>query len=467
MKQTLRDYQHRAIDLLRQEFKKGHKRVLLTVATGSGKTTIASAIAQSSLMKGKRIIFVAHRQEIIYQIHSRLAKHGIDSGIIMNGHPTEDKPVQVASVQTLIRRVHPPADVIIFDECHHIISSSWAGIAKNYNYIIGLTATPWREDTKSLGDIFQSIVCPITMQELIDQGYLVQPRYFGAKQDFSDIKVVRGDYDNQQLFRKVDKKMLYDGVVDKFKQFGVGKALVFCINIEHSKNTINTFKLAGYKGEHIDCDTDKKERKKILDDFKAGEYDILSNCSLFTEGTDIPDVGTIILNRATKSKSLYFQMVGRGLRTVEGKKHCTVIDHGNNVYEHGIVEADIEYSLLPKKKSRSMGEEIEPQVKECPECSSLVGVRTLVCKHCGHIFPIEEKEIELKEAEFEEIKTQRVIIPPHLRKRWTDMSDGELEEYRVLKGYKIGWKHYIRKQRNEISKTLNNFLESHTEALNV
>ena len=131
------------------------------------------------------------------------------------------------------------------------------------------------------------------------------------------------------------------------------------------------------------------------------------------------------------------QCVGRGLRTMEGKSSCIVIDHGNNVYEHGPVEQEYEIDIHGKKKKK--GAAVDTcNAKECPGCSSLVGARTLICPHCGHEFP-PEKETKLVEAEFEELIFPKVVIPAHLRKPWRDMNDVELEEYRVLKGYKKGW----------------------------
>lgn len=413
--------------------------------TGSGKTTLASQIIKQARDKNSKVIFLAHRQELIYQAHERLASFGVDAGIIMAGHQQSDKQIQVASVQTLVRRVHPPADIIFVDEVHHCVSSSYRRILNNYksSLIFGLTATPFRMDRKPLGEIFEKIIVPVTIQDLIDQKFLVQPKYYGAKQDFSDVHITKGDYDTAELFEKMDKQYLYDGVVDKFKQFGHGKTLVFCVNIEHSIKTKDAFVAAGYTAAHLDCDTNTSDRKKILADFASGKYQILTNCAILTEGYNLPGINTIILNRATKSKGLYKQIVGRGLRASDGKTNCIIIDHGNNVYEHGGVELDEEYTLWPPKKKKKSNTSSVEMAKECPECKALLHTRVTVCQYCGHEFP--EKELELREAEFEEIKIKKVVIPKHLKKPWRQMSDEELEEYRLLKGYKSGWKYYVKK----------------------
>lgn len=450
----LRPYQQNAIDTIRKKIACGKKRILLVLATGAGKTSVAAEIIRLAKEKNKKTLFIAHRQELIYQAHSRFANIGIDTGIIMAGHKTNGHDIHVASIQTLIRREHPPADIIFVDECHRIAGKSYTTALANYPDAvhIGLTATPYRSDSKPLGEFFDAIVAPVTMQELIKDGFLVQPRYFGAKQDFSKIKIKMGDYDNRQMFDYVDKKVLYDGVVEKFKQFGHGKTLVFCLNIEHSKKTCEAFMSAGYKAIHLDCDTDTSTRKRILKEFAAGEWQILINVALFCEGFDLPAINTIIINRATKAKGLFFQIVGRGLRPHGGKNGCIIIDHGNNVYEHGKVEWAQEYSLEVIKKKKQISDTYEDPVKPCPECSSLIHPRIMICPDCGYEFPATQKIVE---AEFEEIITPKIVIPARLRKRWADMSDEELEEYRVLKNYKKKWVFHQKRLRieEELKKT--------------
>ena len=448
--QILRPYQHEAIDLLKQKIQQGKKRIVVVSPTGSGKTTLASEIIKRCVEKGKKALFIAHRQELVYQAHARFAEFGINAGIIMPPHTLANgHDVHVASIQTLIRREHPPADVIFIDESHHSTANSYHSIIKNYPdaILIGLTATPYRMDGKGLGNIYGDIIVSSTIEKLIKDKYLVQPRYFGAKKDFSDIHIQAGDYNTKELFQKMDEKVLYDGVVEKFKQFGSGKTLIFCVNIEHSTKTTRAFIDAGYKAMHFDCDTKNADRKIILDKFRRGDIDILSNVAICTEGFDLPAINTVILNRATKSKCLFVQMVGRALRPSEGKEHAIIIDHGNNVYEHGAVEWEEEYSLegIKKKKKKSAGNMLE-RVKECPQCKELLHIRCKSCPGCGYIFPVEEKLIQ---ADFEELKLKKIIIPTHLRKPWSKMSDEELEEYRVLKGYKKGWLWYQRKLRNE------------------
>lgn len=444
----LRLYQNEVIDQVRDRLGKGIKRLIIALPTGSGKTTIASEIIKRSKEKGKRSLFLAHRQELVYQAVARLDCWGINAGVIMNHHKWTGNAVHVASIQTLYRRDLPPADLIIVDEAHHSCSPTLKRVLDSYPdaIVLGLTATPYRMDGRPLGDIYEDIIAPISVQALIDQKYLVRPRYYGAKQDLSGVKVRLGDYDSKELFVRADKKVLYDGVVDKFRQFGKGKALVFCINIEHSRKTLQTFLDAGYKAAHLDCDTSDDERKAVLDKFRSGELDILTNVAILTEGYDLPSITTIILNRATKSKCLYTQMVGRGLRPYDDKDACIVIDHGNNVYEHGFVEWEETFDIHKRKEEKN-GKDLKGAlmpVKECPACFRLVHAKSLRCFFCAHEFP--QEELETTNAEFDEIRIKNPL-PRHLKKRWSDMTDDELRQIQQIRGYKPGWIFYQKKLR--------------------
>lgn len=447
--QKLREYQERSIAELRQCFKKGKKRVVVVLPTGSGKTSVAAGIAYNAKAYNKKIIFLAHRQELVYQAHTRFAQWGINAGIIMPPHKNYGHTVNIASIQTLIRREHYDADIVFVDECHHVNSKSYMTILKRYPnaYVIGLTATPFRTDGKPLGDIFHDIITPINTKELIDLKYLVPPKYYGHKKDFRYIKTKMGEYDNKELFDAFDKSQLYGEVVSEFKRLGTGKAIVFNVNIVHSSKTCEAFRNAGYSAAHLDHETKDDERKQILSDFASGKYQILCNVSLFTEGYDLPDINTVILNRATKSKCLFMQMIGRGLRPAEGKENCIVIDHGGNVYEHGMVEDDIVYDIFKKKSKakKQTPDEIRDNAKQCPACMTLVSIRCVKCPHCEYEFPLPEPV----ETELEEIKTTKIIIPPHLRKRWSEMTDKELTEFAEIKNYKKGWIWHQKKIRND------------------
>jgi len=443
MKQTPREYQSLAHKMVFESWDNGYKKPLLVMPTGSGKTTTAAMIIEKFIKDGKKVLFIAHRRELVEQAYSRFAIHGMDSGLILPGYHPNGHKLIIASVQTLIRREVPDVDLIVVDESHHSLSKSFLRILDEHvakgERILGLTATPYRLDGKPLGFIFDDLVMPTTIKDLIDGGYLVQPRYFGAqREDLEGVKKVAGEYDSKEMFARYNKKTLYDNIIDQYVNFGGGKALVFCINVEHSMATRDAFADAGFKVAHVDGDTGIVERMATLRAFRQGSVEILCNCNLFTEGFDLPAIDTVIINRTTASLCLYTQMVGRGLRPSPGKEHGIIIDMGNNIYKHGFVEDERDFDLHAIKKKKNEG--IYP-IKTCPKCFSNVPAGCTVCPICKHVFPI--KEMELIAAPFEEIKAspagRKEKLPQHLRKKWSEMIREELEEVAKIRGYKKGW----------------------------
>lgn len=472
---NFRPYQIDAINLMRTSFKAGTRSLLLVLPTGAGKTTVASDMIQRGLQNGKRSLFLAHRTELVEQAAARLANFGVYAGIEQAGKRARNARVTVASIPTLVRRspdTFPDAQLVIVDEAHHSTSAGFAKLIRHYTargaFIVGLTATPYRMDNKPLGDLYSDLIAPISMAELINQGHLVPPVYYAVdhRDLYSSVKLLGGDYNTKQAFEIANKPKLYGEVVDKYSRHADKSkpTIVFNINVEHSQATVDAFLSAGIKAKHVDGETPQLEREAILADFKAGRFPVLCNVMILTEGYDLPQIGTVIINRATKSKSLWKQMVGRGLRPCQDKTKCIVIDHGGNVWEHGFVEGDEAYDLFPEQKAKS-GVKSNPPVKLCPACDSILHLSSRYCD-CGYSFP--ESEIRVDErAELVLIenlqarsesnteptttptpKDKRKTLPLHLRKKYADMNDTELHEFAQHMGYKVGWVYHQRRLRN-------------------
>ena len=443
MRQTLRPYQSVAVESTHQSFHEGYKKTLLCMPTGSGKTTVVAHLIEDYLSQNLKILFVAHRRELVDQAHNRLAQHGIDAGLILPGYEMNGHKVNIASVQTLVRREIPQVDILIVDECHHSMAGSFLRIIGKCidkgSKVLGLTATPFRLDGKPLGLIFDDLLVPTTVRELIDDGYLVQPRYFSAsiKEDFGELHYLAGEYKSEELFKKFDRKALYDGLIRNYVEFGGGKGLVFNVNIEHSIKTRDAFREAGFTCEHIDHTT--RNRGEIEKAFRSNQVEILCNVGLYGEGYDLPHLDTTMINTKTMSYVNFAQWIGRSLRPSEGKEHGIVIDQGNNIYEHGFIEDEIDYNFIHKYKKK--GDRIAP-IKLCPQCQSALHASVMKCGFCGYVYP--KKEMELKDAVFEEIKEspkvcKKAKLPEHLRKPWGRMNNEELQEVATLRGYKKGW----------------------------
>jgi superfamily II DNA or RNA helicase len=227
-------------------------------------------------------------------------------------------------------------------------------------------------------------------------------RTYAAKADFSDVKVTGGDYNNAALFKKFDEAVLYDGLVEQFEKFARDKkTLIFNVNVEHSLKTVEKLREAGYTCEHVDGSTPSEKRRKILADFKAGAFQILSNCSVLTTGYDEPSIEAIIVNRATMSLPLWLQMAGRGSRLHQNKPFFTLIDMGANCYKHGLWDDSRTWSLVKPRRSSSG---VAP-VKLCEGCEAMNHASARECKECGKPFDIKKKA--LKKAEFVEVNRNR------------------------------------------------------------
>jgi superfamily II DNA or RNA helicase len=431
MKKT-RPYQKQAIDGLRAGFAKGYKSQVLCMPTGSGKSFVFTTIANSALSKGKKVLIVCNRIELINQVQDYLKDLGLNFTIIAPGQKQGVKTCFVASIDTLRRRELPDVDLIVIDECHFSTFDKLIDRYKESEFnplIIGITATPLRTGAqRSLHELYQNIIEPTTIGALLFEGYLVPCRTYAAKIDLSDTKLTGGDYDNKALYKEFNKQRLYEGLIENYEKFAKGKkTLIFNVNVAHSLKTVEALKAAGYDARHLDGQTPTKERRELLEGFKNGEFNILSNCSVLTTGYDNSSIECIIVNRATKSLPLYLQMVGRG-----SKLDFIVIDLGGNCYEMGLW-SDARTWELVKKRRNSSG--VAP-VKLCESCEAMNPVSARVCKECAEPFKIKAKA--LLKAEFAEVKGNRGGGERFIAKGKTR---AQLHEHAKAMGYAAGWAH--------------------------
>lgn len=391
---TLRPYQARALGELRRHHA---DRPILVIPTGGGKTHVACAVIAGATEHGRSVLFLAHRTELIEQAAARLADHGVECGIIKAGFD-EDRArlVQAASVQTLVRRDMPPADVIIVDECHHAVANTYQTIIDEYPdaCVIGLTATPFRLDGRGLGEIFGHIVVAATPRDLVEDGYILEPRYFVGREkpNLKGVPVRLGDYANKALGLKMSAPKLVCDVVDTWlEKAGARRTVVFAASVDHSIALVAAFRAAGVAAAHIDGTTPADERSDILGTLRAGSINVVSNYGVLLEGWDLPDLGVCVLARPTKSQCLYLQMVGRVMRAVDGKERPIVLDHARCFDEHGDPLAELDYSLDGKVK-RATEDDTSMTPKVCPGCFALVERMEPTCPECGHEFKRAERE---------------------------------------------------------------------------
>lgn len=411
---TLRPYQEELIGQARAEIRSGQQSVLMVAPTGAGKTALAAFMLGTASARGKRCWFMVHRRELVTQSSRTFDKVGIPHGIISAGFtPDPHAPVQIASVQTLSKRldtVQTP-DMIVWDECHHIASESWASIFSRFPDAIhvGLTATPCRLDGRGLGDWFTTIVEGPTTRWLIENEFLSKYRLFApSAPDLTGIKSRAGDYVNSELADKMDKPSITGDAISHYQKLCDGKrAIVFASNIAHSQHVVAQFEAAGYPAAHIDGKTDRAIRDRLLNEFSLGKIRVISNVDLFGEGFDVPAIEAVILLRPTQSTGLYLQQVGRSLRTSEGKSEAIILDHAGNALRHGLPDQIREWNLDAKPKTKRQRDNDVPPIKQCPSCFA-VHEPSNVCPACGHQYEIKGREIEQRDGELIELREEMI-----------------------------------------------------------
>jgi DNA repair protein RadD len=395
---------------------------------------VAAEIIRRTVERGKRAIFLVHRRELVDQAVDRFAQFGLKSGRIVAGHPQRlDRSVQVASIPTLIKRAHWPADVVIVDECAHATSASWKTVIDRYPppcVVIGLTATPIRLDGRSLGDIFGHIIEPVTTRELMDRGFLVEPRVFAPPIDLDDLPMRGGDYSTPELVERVSS--LVGDITKTWLERAPGMStVVFAVNIAHSLLIVEEFRKIGARAEHVDFKMSYRDRAATLIALRKGQIDIVSQVQLLTEGWDLPSLQCAVLARPTKSLALFRQMVGRVLRP---PGPVIVLDHAGNHHEHGLVTDPVEWSLTGKPKHKTQS------VSTCQNCLAIIPPGTQVCPVCG----ADPRGAGRDEVDPPGVHNEGVLVELDMGARPPPPADKELEYIRLVKvandrGYKLGW----------------------------
>lgn len=420
----LRPYQEDVVEKLRKKIREGKRRLVLVAATGSGKTVCASHLIQNAVKKKKKALFIAHRKELIDQASSKLDEFGIDHGIIKSKHK-RNRPwelVQVCSAQTLVRRKHVEADLVIIDEAHRSPASTYQKILQRFSkppVIIGATATPYRSDGRGLGDCYDDLACAISTAELVEQGYLIEPTVYAASNiDLSKVKIKMGDFEAGSLSDAMADIVLRGEIVDNWKSKANDACTVaFCVNVEHSKELCRQFLKAGVKAAHLDGKTPDKEREATLRMLANREIQVVCSVGVLTEGWDLPKLECIILARPTQSRGLFKQMVGRIMRPDDDKRFAYVFDHAGCTRMHGFVTDKEQYDLnSQKRKGRVVSKVPSLDLQTiCVGCSAFITLRADKCPHCGEANRREELNIAETDQELEVVKPKKPIRRPSKR----------------------------------------------------
>jgi len=416
-KMQLRPYQQAAIEEMRKHIAEGRTRLILCSPTGSGKTVIFSHLAKSALQKGKKVLIVTDRIELLKQSGNALAGLNLEFARIEAGKDTRmGYQLYTAMVETLARRAKDARyeklmagfDLAIFDEAHKQSFDKIFPLLPERIPVIGATATPYRKGgQRALKDNYHAIVETIDIPDLIDQGYLSECLTFGVPVDLSGIRMKGGDFDEGDMGREYSKKRVYTGVIENYLRIcPKAKTIAFAPNIESSLELCEKMKEVGINARHLDSTMGNFDRVQILAWFKRNPDAVLCNVGILTTGFDEPSVRCVILYRATASLPLFLQMAGRGSRTTPDKDSFYLLDFGENVHRHGFWEEKRKWGLEKAEKKKG----VAPS-KDCPSCNALLPAQVRECTHCGHTFEKSEEE------EKEEVRVELMLLSPQERRK--------------------------------------------------
>jgi superfamily II DNA or RNA helicase len=445
---ALREHQLEVVEKLNEGFANGHTRQLLYAPTGFGKTEVAMAIMKAVADNYQKTAMVLDRIVLVNQTSMRLARYGIEHGVMQSGHWRERpyEKIQVCSAQTLEKRKNTPdIDLLIIDECHVLRRSTVNFLKDNPQIkVIGLTATPF---TKGLGDIYTHIIGASPTGDLIEKGWLVPLKVFIAKEiDMTGVKKIAGEWSADQVSER-GMRIVGDVVSEWAKKtyeiFGKPvKTIVFCAGVDHGKELAKRFEDAGFNFKSISYKEDDDYKRMIIEDFSRPDTDIngLIATDILTRGFDVTDVMIGVSARPfSKSFSSHVQQMGRVMRPHEGKEYGVWLDHSGNylrfkddwdrVFDYGVDSLD---GGLEEKAKKEPTDKEKVEAK-CPSCGALWIWKSDECGECGHVKK-KIAQIQVLDGELQELAVANSKLKIDNRQFFQ-----ELMHYATSRGYKEGW----------------------------
>lgn len=413
-------------------------------------------IARRATAKGNRILFTVHRKEIVDQVVSTFKEQGVDMSL-----------AKIGMVQTITRHVDTlkPPSIIFIDEAHHALAKSYRRILDNFPNALKLlfTATPYRLNGEGFEEVADDLILGNSIKQLIKDGFLAPVDYYAPVQlDVSQLKTKRnGEFDEKSI-EEAFKPKVYGNAVKTFKKLGRNKqAIAYTYNVASAERLASELNGNGITARAVSGKTPKDERDSIINDYRNGKIQVVTNAELFTEGLDLPNVDVVIMLRPTQSLSLYLQFAMRCMNPRKGKT-AIIIDHVGNVNRFGLPTQPHNWTLEGSKKGSKKGssEAVKP-VTVCPKCFSTFYRKGDTCPFCGAELT-EEKVLDVVEdAKLEKVKEERLrkahmIINGGLAAKVADKTPNQLKNmaeikaFAEFKNYKKGWIYYYGKKRGFI-----------------
>ena len=381
----LRPYQTHAVQSVFDAWSAGHQNTCLVAATGAGKTQMYLTIGMRVLDEcfTNRVLVIAHRQELIDQPLQRISQMSPAwlmgggwgkprVGIMMGAENAPDRQMTIATIQTLasIKRrdallAEGPITHLIVDECHHATASTYLSLWNQLRAVnpqllhLGVTATPMRADGEGLSRVYSHVADKITIADLVRAGYLVQPRWLAISTNIkiSGVSTRNGDFVQSELADRFDTPAGRQVIVQAYQQYAARRrAIAFTASVAGAHDLAAAFNAAGISARAVDGKTPKAERDVIMNAFRRGEYLVLCNCQIATEGFDAPGTSCVLMCRPTRSDGLYIQCMGRGLRPALGMaqpgEDCLILDFIPADSRNIVMAGDV--LGLPKEVTRTV-----------------------------------------------------------------------------------------------------------------
>lgn len=343
----LRPYQEECLQSIHDHYSQGVNRQLIHLPTAAGKTVIFSHLIKQL---DRKTLVLAHTCELLDQAKDKINMicPDLDVGLVNANSKEFNKPVVVSTIQSarqpenLKQLQNQGFTLCIADECHLFGATSPRMVLDTLGFgygtsclLVGCSATPWRNDSKGLGEVFEKIVYHKSIKDLIAIGYLCKPVGIKIKTDLdlSTVQTEDGDFVTQSLASVMNTPEMNSIVIDAFLERARDrKTVCFSVTVSHAQNLAEAFRNRGITSEAIYGDMPLNERSDILERFKNGSISVLTNCQILTTGWDCAEVDCVLIAKPTQSKGLYQQMCGRGLRLFPNKKDCLILDFGSKTH---------------------------------------------------------------------------------------------------------------------------------------
>lgn len=392
----LRAYQKSAAESVVNWFRYKDTPAIVVIPTGGGKSLVIKALAEHFAILSQRVLILAHRKELLEQTGEKIQHESIGYYSASIGEKRLDCMITIANIQSIFRAPElPPFNVVLADECHMIDNNGddsdsmyWQTMRRLPDAkLAGFTATPYRLKGGKLS--WGEVVYDISYGALLQDGYLC-PLTNKMPQDLqpnlSAVEVKLGEFVTSQLEEVMEDAAMLEASIKAMVAYSIGRnsCLIFVVSLKHGELVLDAMHNNGMSNvAMVSSETPSDERERIIESFKAQRIRFLINCELLLVGFDAPCVDAIFCLRPTKSKGLWEQLCGRGVRLFDGKQNCLLVDMAGNLREHGALGTP-SHEKAKREKSASHG-------KICPECEEFVKPLAKECSDCGYLFPEAEQ----------------------------------------------------------------------------